>query len=73
MRTEPFGGFGTAGNVRVASIKCNFATRLDPFVSTCVRSSMAAASDKLTAVQDMLNREVDVISLSVAGDLDTIS
>lgn len=73
MLTEPFGGFGTAGNIRVASIKCYFPIRLDPLVSTCVTSSMAAASDKLTTVQQMLNGKVDVISLSVAGDLDTIS
>ena len=73
MLTEPLIGFCRTGYVWGACIERNLATLLDPFVSTCVTSSMAAACDKCTAVQHMLNGEVDVISLTAAGDLDTIS
>ena len=73
MLTEPLLGFCRTGYVWGACVERNLAILLDKLVSTCVTSSMAAACDKCTAVQHMLNGEVDVISFTVAGDLDTIS
>jgi hypothetical protein len=68
----PFRGFVTAGNVGLAGVIRNFAIHLDELVSTSVASSMTTTSGTCTAIQYMLDGEIDVISFTVSGDLDTI-
>ena len=71
--TESFRTFRRASQVGIASIVGDIANVLDELVSTGVVSTMARSGIFRSTVQNELDAEVDVITLSLASNLDTVS
>ena len=73
---EAFGGLGGAGHVRVGGFVADAgAGRLRDLVKPLVRAidGAAVARADVTAVQDVLDGDVDVDALAFAGDLDAVT
>lgn len=72
IRAKTFGGFAGAGSVLLAGVVWDVARFMDELVGTQSRSSVAGTSDFVTTVQNVLDGEIDINSLAVTGNLDTI-
>jgi len=75
MRAETIADIGRAGLVGVGSLVADASASagnlVDPLVRTIHAATIARANT--TAVQNVLDRQVDVNALSLAGNLDTIT
>jgi hypothetical protein len=72
MRTKAIRGLVTARDIRIARIVGNKAHLLDKLVRRNMISTMAGSCRLRTTVQYVLNTEIDIVSLSLASNLDTI-
>mmetsp|Transcript_17021 Transcript_17021/g.39084 ORF Transcript_17021/g.39084 Transcript_17021/m.39084 type:complete len:262 (-) Transcript_17021:437-1222(-) len=73
VRTKAFGRLRTAGKVWLARVVGDHAAVLNEFVNTRVASAVAAAGGVRGAIENVLDAEVDLVSRSVAGNLDAVS
>lgn len=67
------GGFRRTRNIRLTGVVGDISSRLNELIRRRVVSSVTATRHFRPAVQDKLNREVNIVALTFAGNLDTIS
>jgi hypothetical protein len=70
--TESFGTLGRARQIRTASVIGDVASVLDKLIGTSVISTVARSSSLGSTVQYELDGKVDIVALSLAGNLDAI-
>lgn len=72
---EAFGGLAAAGEVRIGSLvrdsSASFGDRMEPLIDTRDRATVARTD--VSAVENMLNTQVDVSSFGFTGNFDTVS
>jgi hypothetical protein len=71
--TESLGRVMTAGHVGITGIVRSVSSGLEELISAGVISSVATSSNFRSAIQNKLDRKVDVITLCFASNLDAIS
>mmetsp|Transcript_77529 Transcript_77529/g.217372 ORF Transcript_77529/g.217372 Transcript_77529/m.217372 type:complete len:304 (+) Transcript_77529:69-980(+) len=72
MSAESLLGIIAASHVRLAGVIRNISSLFNELIGRGVVSSIAGSRHFGSAVQDELNRKIDVISLALSGDFDAI-
>jgi hypothetical protein len=71
--TDSLCRFHRARNIGLASVVGNISSGLNELIRRRMVSSVTTSCHFRSAVQDVLNREVNVVALTLASNLDTIS
>jgi hypothetical protein len=72
MLAEPFPGVVRACHVRHARIVRHVPRLFDKFIDTSMVTTIAGSSHFRSTIKDELDRKINVVALSLAGNFDSI-